>query len=136
MKKVVLAILFAMLAVCGIGQEVIFDNSVTAAWDAVLPMGGDEISYEIYLASYPISERQNPIAHTLLGVTPLTAFDVAFSVEGTFAVGVRAMRRIIATDDYLYSDINWSDQDGVGTPNPFVLRYFASPAMVENLRLE
>ena len=136
MKKVILGIVFSMLMAGGASQEIIRSNSVTAEWDAVLPMGGDEISYEIYLAWYPVLDRQNPSAHTLLGVVPLMTFDVGFSVEGTFAMGVRAVRYIIATDDYLCSDINWSDQNGAWTPNPFVLRYYASPVIPENLRLK
>lgn len=58
---------------------------------------------------------------------------VTFPSEGKYAVGVRTKKSIDAEE--LFSEINWSYENGEMTPTPFVVGYYTSPAAPVNLRL-
>ena len=126
----VLIVLF-LIAPFLIAQEVHYANQVTVAWDQVSDTG--TISYEVFVAPYPLPDPLDlgtldpPIETTALEAT------VSFSIEGSFTVGVRTKKSI--DGEILYSDINWSFENGVNTPNPFIVGYYIPPAAVLNLRL-
>lgn len=113
------------------GQEVYYANQITVAWDPVSDSGA--ISYEVYMSSYPVVDPLDPGAHILVLETTATEAVVTFPVEGKYAVGVRTKKSI--DDEELYSEINWSYENGVNTPNPFIVGYYISPAAPVNLRL-
>ena len=131
MKKLLFIGLMLIMAMGLWAQEIVYTNQVTIEWDVVAPMGGDTISYEVYRAPHPAGSPEE-----LLGETTDLFYTVTFTVEGTYILGVRTVRTIIETGERLYSDINWSDVNGVFTPNPFLCRYYQSPVVPEGLRLQ
>ena len=58
---------------------------------------------------------------------------VSFQAEGRYAVGVRTKKSIDGEE--LYSEINWSAENGVNTPDPFIAEYYTGPAVPVRLRL-
>ena len=113
------------------GQEVYYANQVTVAWDPVIDSGA--ISYEVYISPYPVVDTLDPGAHTLVLETAATEAVVTFQAEGKYAVGVRTKKLIDGEE--LYSEINWSYENGAMTPNPFIVGYYTGPAAPVNLRL-
>lgn len=129
MKKLLLILLLCLPLL--IGQTVIRDNPVSIAWDVVVPMGGDTISYEIFVAPLgDYASAQN------VGQTDLLETEVTIASEGDWVIGVRTVRTITANGEILYSDINWSDIDGLSTPNPFIVRWYSVPDAPDNLRVQ
>jgi hypothetical protein len=135
MKKAIyiigLALIFLSLSLAG--QQVIETDTLTITWDEVLPLGDDTISYDIYITSYPVADRTTGIILANVAVPP---FVVTAPSEGDFAIGVRTVRHYIPTNSDVYSDINWSDIDGLATPDPFILRWIEKPMAPINLRIQ
>ena len=75
----------------------------------------------------------DPGAHTLVLETTDTEAGITFPSEGKYAVGVRTKKSIDGQE--LFSEINWSYENGEMTPNPFIVGYYTSPAAPVNLRL-
>ncbi len=109
------------------GQEVVYKDQVTVYWDAVTPTGGS-MEYELFLAAHPVVAPQDPSAHASLVVTDQLEWTVDVDWNTTKAIGVRAVMTMPDASQK-YSDINWSDVNGEGTPNPFLLVSVQSPAM-------
>ena len=129
MKKILLIILMVLPLL--LGQIVVRDNPVSVAWDAVASMGGDTIAYEIFIA--PLGDYASAQS---VGQTVLLDMDVTIASEGDWVIGVRTVRTITVNSEILYSDINWSDVDGLSTPNPFIVRWYAAPDAPNNLRMQ
>lgn len=109
------------------GQEVVYKDQVTVQWDAVAETGG-AIGYEVYVSDHPVVDPQDPNKHTSLGVTPGLEFVVDIAWNSQRAIGVRSIMTL-PDATMRYSDINWSDSNGEGTPSPFLLVSVQSPAM-------
>lgn len=58
---------------------------------------------------------------------------VTFRAEGKYAVGVRTKK--VIDGEELLSEINWSSENGVNTPDPLIVGYYVGPAVPVNLRL-
>jgi hypothetical protein len=129
MKKMLLIILLCLPLF--MGQEVYYSNQFTVAWDPVIDSGA--ISYEVHVSPYPVVDPLDPGAHTLVLETPATEAVVTFQAEGRYAIGVRTKKSIDGEE--LFSEINWSSENGVHTPNPFIVGYYVGPAAPVNLRL-
>lgn len=130
MKKVLLIILFCLPPL--MGQEVYYANQVTVEWDPVSDSG--VFSYQVYVSPYLVVNPLDPGAHTLLFETTATEAVVTFQAEGKYAVGVRTKKSIDGEE--LFSDINWSYENGATTPNPFIVECYTGPAAPINLRLQ
>ena len=128
MKKLIFILILVLPLL--LGQTIVRQNPVTVEWDQVLPMGDDIISYDIFVA--PIGDYASA---QLMGTTDLLEMEVTFPDEGDWVVGVRTVRTIISNGEVLYSDINWSDQNGESTPNPFTARWFIVPGAPSNFRI-
>ena len=113
MKKITLVLLIVILVVFSLGysQELVIGTPQTISWDAVTVSQGI-ITYEV-----AIKDSLNNI--TALGETAGLTYSYDVPSGGEYVVGVRT-KLVIGTTTY-YSDWNWSDVDGVSTPNPFVL---------------
>jgi len=130
MKK--LAILLVLLAPLLMAQEIIYTDLATVEWDAVTELAnGDAIpagwtvEYEVFLED----------AGTSLGTISLTEIDIPVTWNDHRKIGVRA---VMTEDDGVtvhYSDINWSDINGLETPDPFVLCEVQVPAVPLGLRV-
>ena len=114
-----------------IAQEVHYTNQITVAWDPVTLLtdgspipAGDVITYEIFKGD------------ELIGETAEIQYTVTFDQEGEYRVGVRTKRQVASTGDIIYSEINYSDQNGDSTPDPFVVRFIKPVQMAKNLRLQ
>ena len=117
-------------------------NQITIGWDAVttLPDGdplpvGNTIKYNVYLVnSVTDPDKTNPV---LLNSEPISElrYTMTLNTEGKFFVGVTAVRydgaELVGESTTNYSDIN-----GVMTPNPFGVRYYVIPNPPANLHVE
>jgi len=130
MKK--LLILFIFMIPFLLGQQVIYDNTVTIAWDAVAPVSGSTITYEVAFA--PLDNLGNII---IAGETELLEYTVTVTTSGDTVIGVRTIQAINSTGKIYYSKWNWSHQNGEMTPNPFILRpAYSGPDAPANLRVQ
>jgi hypothetical protein len=126
MKKLIAIGILILVLFSAWAQDVIYTNQATVAWDAVAPLGGDTITYEVWIS--------DGTTDTLMAETDLLEHTITFGVEGSWTIGVRTVRTITATGERLYSEMNWSDVNGEATPNPFVIRFYLPPAAPLGLR--
>ena len=129
MKKILLIILICLPLL--LGQTIVRQSSVDIVWDTIVPIIGSTITYEVLRA--PLSDKASL---EIVGETALITYSVTFSSEGDWVIGVRTIRTIDFNGERLLSDINWSDVDGLATPNPFFVRWYVAPDAPENLRLQ
>jgi hypothetical protein len=132
MKKRFFYIAFVLLLFMlsmSIAQEIQYTNQITIAWDPMTSLADgspipakDVIIYEIFKGDQ------------LIGETSELQYTVTFDQEGEYRVGVRTKRQVASTGDIVYSEINYSDQNGDSTPNPFVVRFLIPVQTVANLR--
>jgi len=134
MTKKLIRILIVLLLVAplSLAQEVHYANQISVAWNPVVDSGA--ISYQVYISPYPVVDPLDPDAHMLVSETTSTQAVVTFSGEGKFAIGVRTKKEF--EGETLYSDINWSFENGESTPNPFIVGRYLPPDAVLNLRVE
>ena len=128
MKKIFMTVLFIVILVAlsvGYSQEAINTNQVTLIWNEVTGMTGI-ISYEVF-ARNRITAQELSLAFVDIPPVIITA-----PAEGDWDLGVRTIRQIDGKT--LFSEINWSNVNGVWTPNPFFLRYYTPPEAPENFR--
>ncbi len=102
------------------------------AWDPVSDSG--VISYQVYVSPYPVVGPLDPGAHFLVLETTETDAVVTVQAEGKYAVGIRTKKSIDGEE--LYSEINWSYENGVNTPDPFIVGYYIRPDAPVNLNAE
>ena len=131
MKRLVFAALLVLAMFASTAQTVVYVNSAVVEWDAVTtavdgsPVPASEISYQAVIAKP--ADKNN---FTILGETQAVVFTVTLPSEGTWVVGVRAIRTV--GTDRIMSAFLWSDE----TTDPFVLLYLKAPAVPENLRVQ
>ncbi len=122
MKKFII-ILFILICTVGYSQQLYIGTTHTIEWDAVITPQG-VISYEVWLKD---------VEGTEIYVTEIS--DTMYTVdisgqEGIINIGVKTK---LVYDSITYrSDINWSDVNGLETPDPFVL--WRAVPRVKNLR--
>ena len=109
-------------------QDFVDTNQITIEWDPVAPIDpADVMAYQVFRAPYPFTgdgqDEDTPWED--MGVTLSVQMTLTFTVEGDYVAGVRAVRDVQGIGPIIFSDLIWSDIDGV--PNPFVLRYYMSP---------
>lgn len=132
MKKYIIALMLVFIFLTiGWAQEIVYTNQTTIAWDAVTKLSDgsvipveDTITYEVYRGD------------VLFGETSGLEYTITFIEEGEYRVGVRTKRLVASTGDTVYSDMNWSDINGLETPDPFVVRFIVPVAEPRNLRLK
>ena len=115
-------------------------NQITIEWDAVTTLdngdpipAGDQIVYDVFVYNFKGSAMTQVVTDGLL-----TSVTITFNIEGRYSAGVRVKRIVDAgtpDEEILESPVNWSNVNGVYTPNPFGLRYFINPSMPINLRI-
>ncbi len=115
-------------------------NQVTIAWDAVTTLDngdpvptGDQIVYDVFVYNY----KGSAMTQVVTGGAS-TSVTITFNIEGRYVAGVRVKRIVDAgtpDEQILESQVNWSNVNGVNTPNPFGLRYFINPSVPINLRI-
>jgi hypothetical protein len=127
MKRLLLLVFLLPLL---LAQTIVYYDIVPIMWDAVPPMAGSLITYEIVRAP-----ETDPLAVEVVDETTEVFYDVPLVIEGDWIVGVRTVRTIIATNDRYTAPINWSNINGDSTPDPFIARYYELPEKVKNLRL-
>lgn len=128
MKKIVVLLFLLPLLMA---QQIVYYDTVPITWDAHASILGSTITYEIVRAP-----RYEPELFEIVDEILAIEYDVPLVVEGEWIIGVRTIRTIDGIGERLLSDINWSNINGVWTPDPFVVRYFVVPEMVKNLRLQ
>ncbi len=127
MKKIVVLLILLPLL---LAQTVVYYDVVPIAWDAHAAIANSTVTYEVMRARVGA-----PGSAVVVGETALLEYDVPLLLEGDWIIGVRTVRTIDANGDKFYSPINWSDVNGVWTPDPFIVRYYTVPSMPESLRL-
>ena len=130
MKKILVLLVLLPLLMCGImAQTVHYTDQATISWEAATELTDDTplvgvVEYELYRTPYPVVDGQNPGVHTLEGTVSSTALDVNVPNDGvSYAYGVRTKLTTDGGATILYSAINWSDVNGLSTPNPFLYRH-------------
>jgi len=127
-----IGLVLLLAATCVTAQTVHYRDTATLAWDAVVQtnvqVGIDgegepvveevqAIEYEVFRTPYPVADRSSG---TLLGMTSLLEFDITIPDDDqAYAYGVRTVYTTVAAT-VVYSEINWSDQNGEWTPDPFL----------------
>ena len=124
-------------------------NQATIGWDEVTKIKpGDSYVYIVYKKNLD-GTGQAELARIPHGTTRAT---ITFTTEGRMIVGVDTERTVDVNDDGVVDDldkdvegffvvmtsgiVNWSDVNGVMTPNPFGLQYFVKPVAPLNLHVE
>lgn len=139
MKKALMILLFVLLAPLTLqAQQWYTANSIPIAWDVYPPhQTGDTISYYVYAKNVDTDELlgtiDTPNGKAVAETANLTQ-TLTFSQEGRYYVGVATKRIPTGTTEVLVSPINWSNENGAATPNPFGVRYFVPPNSPLNLR--
>jgi len=143
MKKF-LMIFLALFLMIGLSSafsqvtSIVVDNG-TITWEAPLDAKGSvipaiELTYEVYLSDYPISNPQDPTAHMLLGTVSTNEFVWTLSDTKKHTIGVRAIRT--ESGDVAYGDIAWSyvSEDADPAIGPWTVRDLPRPDKAKNLR--
>jgi hypothetical protein len=135
-RRLAIIVAFLIVALAAIGQTIVDANAVQIAWDAVTTLdngdpipAGDIIAYEILVA--PSGDKGAAISQ---GEVTNTQTTVQLATEGVFVIGVRTIRVVNGTR--YESPINWSDVNGVNTPDPFLVRLYRPPAVPAGLRVQ
>ena len=98
-------------------------NQITVAWDAnTAVVAPDVLKYGVYTKMLPDGE---PV---LLQEQDSTAVTITFQAEGRYIIGVTSVRYVGGAEgERLESVVNWSDENGASTPNPFGASYYTIP---------
>ena len=130
MKKILVLLVLLPLLMCGImAQTVHYVEEATITWNVVTEMMNDTpvvgvVEYELYRTPSPVVDGQNATAHTLEGVVSSPSLHVYIPNDSTtYAYGVRTKLTTDGGATILYSAINWSDVNGLSTPDPFLYRH-------------
>ncbi len=125
MKKLLVLGFIILMLLSLSGQAVFYGPTHVLEWDAHAPMLDSAITYEMYLF--------DGTTQTLVGETDLLIYTFDLPSEGAYVFGVKTVRNI-SNGEKRYSDINWSDVNGLETPNPFGASNYRDPAAPEGLR--
>ena len=136
MKKVLLAVVVLLLCATAVTAQVThWTNQATVEWDAVTTLAdgspvpvGDTIAYRVW--------TRIDGAETMVAEVSTTAYTFTFTEEGIYTVGVQTVRYPENGDPEIISEINWSDVNGVFTPDPFYLGFYLPAAVPLNLRIQ
>lgn len=120
MKKLLfLAICMVFIFACVTAQTIHYVTEADISWDAVTELSDgtpippeDTVEYEVWL-------RDTALVETLLTTISTTIYHLVLPGVDTYTVGV-STKRTAQGGEVTYSEINWSDVNGVFTPNPFV----------------
>ncbi len=132
MKKILCIVLFILLA-CSVAhaQTWFTANQVTVAWDAVAKVQPtDAIKYQVYLR---IGTTGDGAAYGT--ETEAIQQTITFSAEGSWFIGVKALRYVQGEATPIPSaTISWSNEGEDTNNNPFGVRYLVAPASVGGIR--
>ncbi len=130
MKK--LALLLILCLPLLMAQDIIYTSSAVVEWDAVTTLGnGDPIpagwavEYEVFLSD----------PQTSIGTITVTEIDIPVAWNTHRYIGVRSVMTESDGVTIHYSDINWSNVNGLQTPDPFTLVGVQLPAVPLGMRV-
>ena len=132
-----ITLVIVLIAAWAFAQQVIPTNQITIVWnesDSVSTLPGT-YSYEVFSMPETL-DRTVETNWVAVGEVSVLTSTVTFTVEGKHIVGVRTKRVLADGVTVLYSPVNWSDENGVNTPNPFVVFYGINPSEPPNLRYQ
>ena len=134
MKKRIASLIFSIYMLLPLGlfaQEVVSTNQLTIYWIQSTSVGvlPGTYSYEVYTIPQGADKAIESNWVWIEEVTDLTYLTstVTFTTEGIHIIGVRTKRLLGDGVTIAYSDMNWSDENGEDTPNPFVASYVQNP---------
>lgn len=112
-------------------------NQATIAWDSVEVASGT-VEYEVFIANAVTDpNKANPVS---VWRGPDLQTTITLNTEGQYFAGVKTWR-IIDAETSMDSVIGWSDDpaiaadtNGDGTPDPFGIRYYVPPDVIQRLR--
>ena len=106
-------------------------DNVRIAWDADTEIKApDVLAYGVYTKMLP---NGPPV---FVKEVEMPTVVIQFTTEGRYVVGISTIRYIdkgAADEVRLESEVNWSDVNGVSTPNPFGASYYIIPNPPSNL---
>lgn len=105
-------------------------DQITIMWNAnAQVVAPDVLTYGVYKRMLPSGQ---PV---FVEETDTLTSTITFDVEGRYTVGVTSIRYVGGAEgERLESSVNWSDENGASTPNPFGASYFVIPNPPLNLR--
>ncbi len=115
-------------------------NQATVEWDAVTTINGgdplpptDSILYVVYLAN-AITDPNKDNPTEIARITDTSEL-ITLNVEGSYFVGVKAIRKIADGTEVGESVVAWSDLPQYClNGETFGLRYFLAPDAIKNMR--
>jgi len=134
MKKLLIASLMSIFLMVSTVWAITWHtaNQITVAWDAVTTVTAPDIlKYGVYTKMLPGD------ATVFLGEQDGLSAVITFEIEGKYIIGVTSVRYVdVGTPEEkrLESEINWSDENGENTPDPFGSSYYITPGPPKNLR--
>ena len=144
MKRIMIALLFVLVAFGLSCQTVVYKSQATLQWTSVTQDSGgkpflptDVVRYEVYIYNYVtgVIDPQNPAQLTYMGMTAALEQLIVFPYRTTWAAGVR-VKLTDGGGNVSYSPIAWSyivaDADVVA--GPFVYSPSALPKKPGALR--
>lgn len=142
MKKVVflaiIALVFGSLSIA-LAQTWHNQAQVTVAWDAVTTyQNGTAISSDEVVAYQLFAEDVDSSAgRFMVGETRDTQYTISFESEGSYLLGVRAVRKDGNGTVLSRSSIVWSDNaTEVANGETFGVRYYEQPASCSGFRMQ
>jgi hypothetical protein len=134
MKKLLLVLVFVLVASVSFGQNWVNTNQATIAWDAVVYelSEGETLIYKTYLVNAKTDpNKANP---AFVGETAGTQYQFTFTEKGSYFVGAKSVVRA-GTEDVAESEIGWSDNPTFAQAGEtFGLRFYPSPVAPVGLR--
>jgi hypothetical protein len=135
MKKLWIVVVLLLCATAVTAQVTHWANQATVEWDVVTTLSdgspvpaGDTIAYRVWTRLDGVE--------TMVAEVSSTSYTFTFDVEGIYTVGVQTIRYPENGDPEVTSEINWSDVNGVMTPDPFYLGFYLPAAAPEGLRVQ
>ena len=142
MKKQLSIAVVILLLIVGVAFAQTWHTATqaTVEWDPVSTLSngdplpaGDTMEYVVYLANAitdPAKDNPSEVA-TITATSHL----ITLNVEGSFFVGVKAVRKLADATVVGESEVAWSDDPQyVQGGATFGLRYFLPPSAIKNMR--
>jgi hypothetical protein len=150
MKRSLLIVVLVLVSLACWGVDIFRGTDATPTWDPVTLMTdgtpispADTVAYEVYIS--PVADYlnpsvpfpQDPAQHTLLSEVFVESYTLAIPQDGqVYAIAIRTALYIDGGPTIEYSTLNWSYENGVFTPNPFLYQGLQAPKPPEGLSRE
>lgn len=122
-----------------LAEEVHYANRTMLQWkmtwaEGQTPAPESEMAYKIYRTLATSPDKENP--EFLAEIKGSDTYPVAFSKEGKYLLGVRAVRYVPGEENPIESPIGWSDIPENTYNNPFSVQFDIPPVAPTEVKAE